>query len=173
MQIHVSKILMYQVKKCLLVLLFILITKTLVYGHGEAWFKWTTISTFGLFDTKNEKILQSFDINSSWTFINGGLSYKNAMYMQSKNISNLSAYVGFGIGSIIQLQAGFSAGGFSLKNCYNVQIGNIFEKIANKHPYLGLITVSLSIEKYINKPQKNWYFGLGIGFSINNVYGVP
>jgi hypothetical protein len=27
-------------------------------------------------------------------------------------------------------------------------------------------------EKYFNDAQMKWYLGLGIGFSINNIYGL-
>jgi hypothetical protein len=166
---HILDIILYQGKRYWLVLFFILIGITHAHGHGGENFEWITISTFGLYDTENLNIFPSFEVNSSFFIFNGGLSYKNRGDM---NFNNLSAYLGLGIGSFIQLQAGFSTGGFSIKNRYDWQIGYLFENFTEKYPYFGLITLSASIEKYFNNSQKNWYFGLGIGFSINYEWGV-
>ena len=132
----------------------------LVYGLA-----WTTISTYGLYDTKNDIFLPNFDFNSSLILINLGLSYKNAAHISD----NLSFYFGLGLGSFMQLQAGFSTkGGFSLRNRYDLPMFFLLDI----SPYLGLVTISASIEKYFNRPEMNWYFGLGIGFSINNFKGI-
>ncbi|MCL2131207.1 MAG: hypothetical protein FWH36_01940 [Lentimicrobiaceae bacterium] len=163
-------------KKYLACLLLLTLLSVKVYGHGggSEHFMWTTINTFGLYDSKNNKFLPSFDINTSFIFINGGLGYKNITYIDSKN---LSGYAGLGIGSFIQLQTGFSKDGFSLRLRSDMQLGYIFGKKdswknLNKFwsGFLGNITVSPSIEKYFKNSQMNWYFGIGIGFSINNMY---
>ena len=101
--------------------------------------------------------------------INAGLGYKHISYTESKR---LSAYVGIGAGSFIQFQAGFSKDGFSLRNRYEMPIGVLFEEFTRKNPYLGLITISVSIEKYFKNPQMNWYFGVGVGISINHWCGL-
>jgi len=151
---------------CILLLTFLSVK---VYGHTPiGGLAWTTIGAFGLYDSRNEKILPSFELNSSFVFINGGLSYKNITYVDSKK---LFGYVGLGLGSAVQLQAGFAKGNFSLRGRSDIQMGYIFEDFAEKHPYFGLITISASIEKYFNNSQKNWYFGIGIGFSINYIDG--
>ena len=150
-------------------LFFMLAMITQIYGHSVAPVAWTTISTFGLFDSHNTSFLSSFDINSSFAAFNAGLGYKN---FEGPQLNNLSAYLGLGIGSAIQLQAGFSNAGFSLRNRYDMQLGILFYEFAEKYPYLGLITLSVCIEKYFNSPRRNWYFGMGIGFSINNIHGT-
>ncbi|MDR0494989.1 MAG: hypothetical protein LBG95_05110 [Treponema sp.] len=160
---------LYQEKKYWLVLFLILIVIIHAYGHGGENFEWIAISTFGLYDTNNLGVFPSFDVNSSFFIFNGGLNYKNTGNM---DFNNLSAYLGLGIGSFIQLQAGFSTGGFSIRNRYDMQIGYLLLNFTEKYPYLGLITLSASIEKYFNNSQRNWYFGLGIGFSINYEWGV-
>jgi hypothetical protein len=154
----------------LLGLLFASIITTNVYGHGPEDFSWTTISTFGLYDSRNGKILPSLDINSTLMFFNGGLNYKNFTYIDS---NKFTAYLGLGFGSFIQLQAGYSFDGyFSIRNRYDIPLGLFLDFLDEDHPYLELITISAMIEKYINNPQKNWYFGVGVGFSINNFYGI-
>jgi hypothetical protein len=137
-----------------------------VYGHGGDGFVFvllsqTSISTFGLYDSKNEKFLQSFDLNSSFFLLNGGLTYKNIDYMDTYN---LSAYLGLGLGNLIQLQAGFWDG-FSIRNRYEIPISLFF---VDYDDFIPWITISPSIEKYFNNSRKNWYFGLGIGISFNN-----
>ena len=162
--------LFYKSKRYCLGLFFTLIVTTQVCGHAPfiQELVWTTASSFGLYSSKQKTVLPSFDVNSAFIFINGGLDYKNI-----ENISwdNLSGYLGLGIGNLIQLQAGFSKGGFSIRNRYDIQMGYIFQEFTKKHPYFGLITVSASIEKYFKNPQRNWFFGIGIGFSINNFNG--
>jgi hypothetical protein len=139
-----------------------------VYSHGyEQFFSWTTLSTYGLYDAKNDRIFPSFDLNTSLLLINGGIDYKNISYIDAKK---LSAYVGLGIGSLIQLQAGISKDGFSLRNRYDMQLG-LFEKIGLKYPFFGYTTVSLSVQRYFNNPEMKWFLGVGIGFSISNFRG--
>ena len=154
--------------KCVLVFIFVLSITDKLFAHGEHHFAWTTISTSGIYDFNNERLFQSFDINSSFIIINGGLGYKNINYLDSKKIS---AYVGLGMGSILQLQAGFSKDGFSLRYRTDLMLGYVSENFAKKHPYAGLTTFTIIAEKYLNNAQMKWYLGLGIGFSINNIYG--
>ena len=163
-------------KKHLLSFLLLIVIATKSYGHGSEHFSWTTINTFGLYDSKNSKFLPSFDINASFFFINGGLGYKHITYIDSKN---LSGYAGLGIGSFIQLQTGFSKDGYSLRIRSDIQLYYIFEGCnswdkLNKlngfwQGFLSMITISPSIEKYFKNQQMNWYFGIGLGFSINNI----
>jgi len=155
------------IKKFLIGLFFISMTLKM-YGHshsdGAKYLAWTTISVYGLHDTKNNELFPSFDLNSSFLLINGGIDYKNISYIDAKK---LSAYVGLGIGSLIQLQAGFSKDGFSLRNRYDVQLGAF-----GFNSYFGNTTISLSIERYFNNPDMKWFLGVGIGFSISNIGGL-
>jgi hypothetical protein len=48
----------------------------------------------------------------------------------------------------------------------------MFENFKKKHPYFGYTTVSATIERYFNNSQMKWFLGVGLGFSINNVYGL-
>ena len=137
--------------------------KTYSHVNIAEYLAWTTVSTYGLYDTKNNKIFPSFDLNSSFLFINGGIDYKNISYIDAKK---LSAHVGLGIGSLIQLQAGFSKDGFSLRNRYDMQLGSF-----GIDSYFGYVTVSATVERYFNNPQMKWFLGIGIGFSINNFRG--
>ena len=163
-----------EMKKYLACLLLLTSLSTKIYGHNP--FRdlmWTTINTFGLYDSNNNKYLPSFDINTSLLCINGGLGYKNIKYTDSKK---MSFYVGLGIGSFIQLQAGFSKDGFSIRNRYDLQIGYLFRQqepgVYHKPRFFGNITISPAIEKYFNNPHMNWFFGIGIGLSINNENGL-
>ena len=155
--------------KYLIVLFFIVNITENLFAHGEHNFAWTTVNTSGIYDFKNERLLQSFDINSSFVVINGGLSYKNLDYIESKKIST---YIGLGMGSIIQIQAGFSKDGFSLRYRTDWILGFASDNFAKKHPYFGLTTFTIITEKYFNNSQMKWYLGLGIGISINNIYGI-
>ena len=119
------------------------------------------------------KLIRENSYPSCW---NIHLGYKNITYIDSKN---LSGYVGLGIGSIIQLQTGFSKDGISLRFRSDIQLGYIFWQMDSWNNlnefwsgFLGQITVSPSIEKYFKNSQMNWYFGIGLGFSLNNVYGI-
>ena len=165
--------LFYKSKRYCLGLFFTLIIAIQVYGHSgfASHLMWTTASSFGLYSSKDKTILPSFDVNSAFCYINSGLGYKNA-----ENISwdNLSVYLGSGIGNFIQLQAGFSKGGFSIRNRYDIPLGYIFWDLEFPEicPYISLTTVSASIEKYFSNSQRNWFFGLGIGFSIHNFFGI-
>ena len=156
-------------KKCLLGLFLICLFATNVFAHGEQHFSWTTISTSGIYDFNNDKIFQNFDLNYSFFLINCGISYKNITYINS---DNLSLYVGLGIGSIIQFQFGISGDGSSIRNRYDLFIGYLFPKFGIKNPYLALITVTPTFEYYTNTSKMDWYIGLGIGFSINNYWGL-
>jgi hypothetical protein len=149
--------------------LFLIVMTTKAYSHGEQIFKWTTITAYGLYDTKNEKIFPSFDVNVCHYILNGGIEYKHISYIDSKR---LSVHAGLGLANVIQLQAGFSGDGFSLRNRYDLMVGSMFEKFAKKHPYAGLTTISINVEKYFNNSQMNWFFGIGLGFSINNAWGL-
>lgn len=140
-----------------------------IFAHGEHNLAWTTINTSGIYDVKNEILIPSFDINSSFLVFNGGICYKNINYLDSKKIS---AYAGLGIGSLIQIQTGFSKDGFSLRYRTDWMLAYVSENFAEKHPYLGLTTFTIISERYFNNPQMKWYWGLGIGFSINNIYGI-
>jgi hypothetical protein len=162
-----------RIKKHLLSFFLLIVIIGKAYGHGSENFSWTTVNTFGLYDLKNNKFLPSFDINASFFFINGGLGYKHITYIDSKN---LSGYLGTGIGSIIQLQAGFSKDGYSLRFRSDVQFYYIFGELKSWqklsdfwYGFLGAVTISPSIEKYFKNSQMNWYFGIGLGFSINNI----
>ena len=155
--------------KYILVLIFAFNSTGKLFAHGQHHFAWTTVNSSAIYDFKNERLFQSFDINSSFIIINGGLGYKKINYLDSKNIS---AYIGMGMGSILQLQAGFSKDGFSLRYRTDWMLGYTSENFAKKHPYAGLTTFTLIAEKYFNDAQMKWYLGLGIGFSINNIYGL-
>ncbi|MDT3739141.1 MAG: hypothetical protein RO257_06515 [Candidatus Kapabacteria bacterium] len=155
-------------KKCLLGLFLICLFATDVFAQGLRDFSWTTISTSGIYDLHNDKIFQNFDLNCSFFFINFGVSYKNITYINS---DNLSLYMGVGMGSIMQLQLGLSIKGNSIRNRYDIFIGTLFPEFGKKNPFLGLITVSPTIEYYINNSKMGLYIGLGIGLSINNTCG--
>ena len=135
------------------------------YGHDFADFTWITINTFGLYDARNSRLVPSFDINVSLLCLNAGLGYKKITYTDSKK---LSFYAGIGWTSFMQLQAGFSKDGFSIRNRYDIPIGFFMDKPG----ILGNITVSPTIEKYYKNPHMNWYFGIGVGFSINICDGL-
>ena len=155
-------------KKFLLGLFFIYLFATNVFAQGLRDFSWTTISTSGIYDFNNDKIFQNLDLNCSFFFINFGVSYKNITYINS---DNLSLYLGVGMGSIMQLQLGLSPDGKSIKNRYDIFIATLFPEFGEKNSFLGLITISPTIEYYINNPKMGLYIGLGIGFSINNSCG--
>ena len=154
-------------KSYFLGLFFILIMTANAQGHdgGLMSSTWTTLSTFGLFDSRNEKFLTSYDINVSWFILNGGLSY---------NYTNtaFTGYAGIGMLSLIQLQAGFSPDGFSLRNRYEIPIPFTFlgmdKEMSGIPKILSYMSISISIEKHFYNSDKNWYFGLGISLSIVN-----
>lgn len=158
--------------KKIIIGLFLVIITIKVHAHAPDGWTWTTLSTYRLYDSKNNNFLQSFNLNIAHTIINGGVEYKNISYIDSKKFSG---YIGLGLLHLIQLQAGFSKDGFSIKNRYDMLMGDldIFSQSINleKYPLLKLISVSISIEKYFNNPQMKYFFGIGIGFSINNSYG--
>lgn len=154
-------------KYLLIIFLFTLITSKLL-GHGGEVLSWTTLNTYGIYDFNNSKFHQSIDLNSTFVILNAGVSYKNINYLESKMITG---YAGIGIGNIVQLQAGYSNMGFSIRSRVDFLLGFASEKFAEKHPYLSLITFSVKAERYINNPTMKWDVGIGIGVSINNSWG--
>ena len=154
-------------KKYLVCLLLLTFLSVKVCGQEVDAVSWTTVNTFGLYDSKNNKLLSSFDINASLSVFNGGIGYKNITYADSKK---LSFYAGLGMGSLIQFQAGFSKDGFSIRNRYDLQVGLIVMRTV-KPAILKYITITPVVEKYFKNPHMNWYFGVGTGLSINNFGG--
>jgi hypothetical protein len=149
-------------------LFIILILSGKLYGHGYENFSWTTINTFGIYDMNNDRLFQSFDINSAFLIFNGGLNYKNFNYIDSKKIS---IYVGLGIGNFLQFQTGFLGEGSSIRARSDWVMGYLSNNFAKKHPYWALTTFSINVERYFNNAWMKWSLGLGIGFSINNSKG--
>jgi len=143
-----------------------LVIITNVYGWDEI-FRWTTVNSLFLYDSKNAIFTQSFNVNSCFDIFNAGLSYGKL----ASDADELTLYLGLGIGHLIQIQEGFHEDGISIRNQYNIILGNLSYEFAKVNPYLALTTITLSIEKFFYNQRANWAFGIGIGFSFNNMKG--
>jgi hypothetical protein len=145
--------------------ILILVIATNVHGWDEI-FRWTTINSLFLYDSKSSIFSQSFNVNSCFDIFNAGLSYGKI----ASDSDELALYLGLGIGHLIQIQEGFHGDGISIRNQYNIILGNLSYEFAKVHPYLALATISLNIEKFFYQ-RTNWVFGIGVGFSFNNMEG--
>jgi hypothetical protein len=158
-----------QFKKCFVGLFLLCVFATNIFAHGSEHFTWTTLNTSGLYDLNNGRFLQNFDLNYSFFLFNCGVSYKNITYINSDKIS---IYAGIGLGNLMQFQYGITGDGVSVRGRYDILLGFVFPKFAKKNPYLGLIAITPTIERYFKNSEMDWYFGLGIGYSINNAWGL-
>jgi hypothetical protein len=158
-------------KKYLLKFLLLFFIAANVYGQGfrremtEAT-SWTTINVTRHNDRQNSEWLTGFDINTSLFLINVGIDYKNITYTDA---NKLTFYAGLGLAYWIQFQAGFSKNSFSTR----IRASAMLKDIAGDDfcPVLDQITITPMYERYYNNPNMKRFWGIGLGISINNLYG--
>ncbi len=156
-------------KSLLFSFIFIILFTRNAFSHGGLeHYSWTTLSSSGLYDLKNDKLFSNYDLNFSLMIVNLGFSYKNITYAKA---DNFTIYCGIGAGSFFQFQVGLTREGHSIRNRFDIPMGYISSDLLKENSFLSYITISPVFEKYFNNSKMDWYYGIGIGISINNVQG--
>ena len=138
------------------------------FSHGLEQAMWSNLNSSRNKNLFGNYYFQSIDINTTLILFNGGISYKD---FPSSKLNKGNIYLGLGFGPLYQFQAGFSGNGFSTRHRSDIMLGMIFREYARKHPVFAYTTFTFTADRYYKNSNLKWVLGLGIGVSINNVFG--